>query len=82
MNRARAFFSACRSAANLVRAVRTALVVGPLLVLINQTQLVWRLLHGEMPPAIAILRIGLTFAVPLLVSLYSSAMADLERVGA
>jgi hypothetical protein len=45
-------------------------------VLINQTQLIARLVHGEVLPAIAAVRICLTLAVPFLVSLYSSAMAD------
>jgi hypothetical protein len=66
------FFQACRSRVNLRRAAKAALVVGPILALINQTPLLWRLLHGEMPPSNAVRRISLTFAVPFVVSLYSS----------
>jgi len=70
------FLRGCRSSRNLTRAGKTALVVGPLLVLINQTQLLSRLVQGETLPLIAAVRICLTLAVPFLVSLYSSAMAD------
>jgi hypothetical protein len=55
------------------------LVVGPALAIINQTPLIWRLLHGQIVPPTAMLRISLAFAVPFLVSLYSSAMADVRR---
>ena len=75
-NRLRDFLRACRASRNLKRAGKTALVVGPVLVLINQTQAVWRLVDGEILPPIATMRICLTFAVPFLVSLYSSAMAE------
>lgn len=54
----------------------TSLVVGPLLVLINQTTLVRRAFHAVAPSPSQIFRVGLTFLVPFLVSLYSSAMAD------
>lgn len=74
--RLQGFLRGCRSSRNLTRAGKTALIVGPLLVLINQTQLIARLVHGEVLPAIAAVRICLTLAVPFLVSLYSSAMAD------
>jgi hypothetical protein len=73
-----AVLASCRSRANLTRAVNTALVVGPV-VLINQTLLLWRLLHGQPMPAISVLRIALTFIVLFLVSLHSSAMADIHR---
>ncbi len=74
--RLREFLRGCRASRNLRRAGKTALVVGPLLAMINQTQAVWHMLHGEMLPPIAAMRICLTFAVPFLVSLYSSAMAE------
>jgi len=76
------FLRACCFARNVKRAGKTAVVVGPLLTLINQPDLVWRFLHGDMPPLIPGLRIGLTFAVPFLVSLYSSAMADAVTIKA
>jgi hypothetical protein len=74
------FLQACQSRPSLHRAAKTALVVGPILALINQTSLFWRLLHGEMLAPIAVVRISLTFAVPFLVSLYSSAMSDVRRL--
>lgn len=74
----RPFLQACRSPSNLRRATKTALVVGPILALINQTPLLWPLLQGEMLPSIAVLRILLTFVVPFVVSLCSSAMADVR----
>jgi cation transporter-like permease len=65
--------------ANLVRAVKMAFVIGPVLTLINQTWIVERLLSGQTIPAVALLRVALTFAVPFAVSLYSSTMADRAR---
>ena len=64
---------------NVKRALRTALVVGPILALINQTPLLWQMLHGQSVPLLGLLRIALTFAVPFLVSLYSATMADRSR---
>jgi hypothetical protein len=64
---ARSFLANFSSPRNLKRALKTAIVVGPLLVIVNQTL------------AIAVLRISLTFLVPFGVSLYSSAMADRAR---
>ena len=64
---------------NLRRALLTALIVGPILSLINQTAVVVRLSRGEIPPSITILRIALTFVVPFVVSLVSAAMADAKR---
>lgn len=65
--------------ANLTRALRTALLVGPILTLINQTSVVRGLLEGRGPALSVWMRIALTFAVPLLVSLFSSALADRSR---
>lgn len=64
---------------NVKRALKTALFVGPILAIINQTPLLWQLAHGVPVPLIGILRIVLTFAVPFLVSLFSSTMADRKR---
>ena len=64
---------------NVRRALATAMVVGPLLTVINQTALVARLLHGQGIPAAGAARIALTFVVPFAVSLYSSTMADRKR---
>ena len=64
---------------NIRRALVTAMVVGPLLTIINQTPLVARLLHGQGIPAAGAGRIALTFLVPFAVSLYSSTMADRKR---
>ncbi len=75
----RSFLVNFSSPRNLRRALKTAIVVGPLLVAINQTELLWRLVHGEMVLAVAVLRISLTFLVPFGVSLYLSAMADGAR---
>lgn len=65
--------------ANVRRALTTALVVGPILTVINQTPLLARLLQGESVPAAGVVRIVLTFFVPFAVSLYSSTMADRAR---
>ncbi len=73
-----ALLASCRSPMNLRGAANTALVVGPALALINQTPLLWRLLHEQPIPAIGVLGIALTFAVPFLVSLYSSAMPNVR----
>jgi len=67
------------SRANVIRAVKMAFIIGPLLTLINQTWIVQRLLSGQSIPAIALCRVALTFAVPFAVSLYSSTMADRAR---
>jgi positive regulator of sigma E activity len=67
------------SRANVIRAVKMAFIIGPLLTLINQTWLVQRLVSGEAIPAVALYRVALTFAVPFAVSLYSSTMADRAR---
>jgi hypothetical protein len=75
----RRFLANFSSPRNLKRALKTAIVVGPLLAAINQTALLWRLVHGEMFQSVAVLRISLTFLVPFGVSLYSSAMADRAR---
>ncbi len=56
--------------------MRTALIVGPILTLINQTDAVSNILSLEAPSSATLFRIGLTFAVPFLVSLFSSALAD------
>ncbi len=69
----------CGSTQNLRRAVRTALIVGPILTLINQTDAVSNILSLEAPPSATLFRIGLTFVVPFLVSLLSSALADKAR---
>jgi len=45
----RQLLAGCVSHANLRRAVITSVVVGPLLSAINQTSMVWRLLHGDVP---------------------------------
>jgi len=65
--------------ANFNRALTTALLVGPILTVINQTPLLGQLLRGEAVPAAGIIRIALTFLVPFLVSFYSSTMADRAR---
>lgn len=58
------------------RAIRVALVVAPVLVLINQGDV---LLGGaEITPKL-VFKIGLTFLVPYLVSSYSSARALKDR---
>jgi hypothetical protein len=63
----RSFVANFSSPRNLKRALKTVIIVGPLLVVINQTL------------AVAVLRISLTLLVPFGVSLYSSAMADRAR---
>ncbi len=73
------FVAACRSRANLQRAVITSLIVGPLLTAINQTAVIGRLLQGDLVPSIAFLRIALTFLVPFVVSLVSASLADARR---
>lgn len=73
------FLECCRSRSNVTRAVNSALIVGPALAIINQSPLLWHLLHGQTIPAAGVMRIALTFAVPFLVSLYSSARADEAR---
>jgi len=65
--------------ANVRRALATAMVVGPVLTVINQTAIVARLLHGQGIPAAGAARMTLTFLVPFAVSLYSSTMADRKR---
>ncbi|MBW3563627.1 MAG: hypothetical protein KY459_02770 [Acidobacteria bacterium] len=73
------FLAAARAPRNLRRATLTALIVGPILAVINQTETVWMLLSGGAVARIALLRISLTFAVPFLVSLASAALADAQR---
>lgn len=70
-----------RNRSNLWRAAKTALVVGPILTLINQTSIAGDLLRGAFPPGSVSMRIGLTFLVPFLVSLVSSGLADRKREG-
>jgi hypothetical protein len=69
----------CGSARNLRRALRTALIVGPILTLINQTSILGDLLALRPVPGPVLARIALTFLVPFLVSLFSSAAADRAR---
>ena len=71
------FIARCLSRPNLVRAVRTALIVGPILTVINQTEVVGAVLSLEAVSAGALVRICLTFLVPFTVSLFSSAAADM-----
>lgn len=77
----KAFLARCRSRRNVRRATATAFAVGPLLALIHQTPALARLLDGEMLPRVAMMRISLTFLVPFLVSLSSSALADAQKSG-
>lgn len=56
----------------LIRALRLALVVGTLLLLINQGDLLWR---GEMPN---LLKMVLTYCVPFGVSVWTSVAKDRE----
>ena len=63
-------------AAVVRRALLMALVVGPILILINHAD---SILHGEIGPVQA-LKMALTMAVPYLVSTYSSVGA-LRRQG-
>lgn len=65
--------------ASLARALRTALLVGPILTLINQPDVVFGLFDGRGPAPSVWMRIALTFIVPFLVSLVSSALADRNR---
>lgn len=64
---------------NLARALKTSLIVGPILTLINQTPALARILGRENVEGIVFLRIALTFFVPFAVSLVSSALADRAR---
>lgn len=73
------FLIRCRAPENLRRALITALIVGPILTVINQTAVVSLLFSGHPIPPVASLRIALTFAVPFIVSLTSSALADSQR---
>jgi hypothetical protein len=73
------FWAACRSRSNVRRALMTSAIVGPVLCAINQTALLWRLLHGDPLPPIAVLRVVLTFLVPFLVALISASLADARR---
>ncbi len=61
---------------NVRRAIKTALVVGPILTLINQTPALMQLGGGKSISLITAVRIALTFVVPFAVSLYSSTMAN------
>ena len=69
------FAEGLKQPANVRRATITSLVVGPVLTLINQTPVLAAVVRGEDVPRIAFLRIALTFVVPFVVSLTSSAMA-------
>lgn len=73
------FLMSCRTRRNIFRATATALVVGPLLVLINQTEALAGLFDGETLPPLTMMRISLTFLVPFVVSLSSSSLADAQR---
>ena len=64
---------------NIARAVKVALLVGPILTLINQTPAVVRLFEGHAISGVTVIRIALTFLVPFAVSWYSSTMADRTR---
>jgi hypothetical protein len=57
------------------RALKVALVVGPLLVLINQAHTILALDFGLR----FFLQVALTFCVPYLVSTYSSAMTEIAN---
>ncbi|WP_229773642.1 nitrate/nitrite transporter NrtS [Iodidimonas muriae] len=67
------FWQALRMKPVVHRAGRVALIVGTVLVLINQGEL---FLTGEMPP---LWKIVLTFVVPYCVSSYSSAAHIAEK---
>ncbi len=71
--------AAARASRNRRRATLTALIVGPILAVINQTETIWMLFSGGAVENLAILRISLTFAVPFVVSLTSAALADAQR---
>ncbi|PLW82015.1 hypothetical protein CWI75_13100 [Kineobactrum sediminis] len=58
----------------MIRATRLALVVGPILVLINQGDTI---VAGNSPDW---LKVALTFAVPYCVSTWTSVAKDLESV--
>lgn len=64
--------------ATVLRATKVACVVGPILTMINQYDV---LLHGEFSLRL-FLKILLTFAVPYSVSSFSSARAYMERESA
>ena len=59
----------------VIRAVKVAAVVGPILTVINQGDV---LLSGQYSPRV-FFKILLTFLVPYIVSSFSSAWADSER---
>lgn len=67
------------TATNVRRAVKVALIVGPVLTLINQTPALVTLLEGRGIALTTVGRIVLTFVVPFVVSFYSSTMADRAR---
>lgn len=73
------FLSRCRAPENLRWALVTAMIVGPVLTAINQSAAIAGLFSGQPLPAMAALRIGLTFAVPFIVSLTSAALAESRR---
>lgn len=62
-----------------MRAVKTALLVGPILTIINQTPAFVALLSGERLLPATMIRVALTFVVPFAVSFYSASMADRAR---
>jgi|SoiMethySBSTD1v2_1073268.scaffolds.fasta_scaffold85918_2 hypothetical protein len=59
----------------VLRAVKVAAIVGPLLTVINQYD---TLLNGDYSPRV-ILKIVLTFLVPYCVSSFSSAKVEVEK---
>lgn len=67
--RLRVFLACFLCAATVRRGIRVALVVGPILALINHFDL---LAGGELT-GVLLLKIGLTFVVPFCVSSFSSA---------
>lgn len=69
------FAQALRHPLTVNRAIKVAIVVGTILIAINQSDL---LLQGQWPP---FWKLGLTYMVPYSVSSYSSAMfiVDLTR---
>lgn len=68
------FWQAWRARATLVRGLRVALVIGTLLIVINQWEI---LLAGQVP---AIWKMLLTYLVPFGVSTYSGAAHKVDAV--
>lgn len=69
LNRNVPFLSRWFARSNLLRALKVAIIIGTILILINQGDQIWA---GNMPPFWKIL---LTYLVPYLVSSYSGAQA-------